>query len=62
MSTSTTRMSLLPSAVVLHDVLVDHADDPPFEALERAGFRRDQVRSYLERRTSTARTTCENAH
>jgi hypothetical protein len=55
-------MSLLPSAVVLHDVLVDHADDPPFEALERAGFRRDQVRSYLERRTSTARRSCENAH
>jgi hypothetical protein len=55
-------MSLLPSAVVLHGVLVDHADDPPFEALERAGFRRDQVRSYLEARASTARRSCENPH
>jgi hypothetical protein len=62
MSAHTTRMSLLPSAVVLHDVLANHAGDPPFEALERAGFRRDDVRTYLERRAVTARRACDASH
>jgi len=61
MSAHATRMSLLPSAVVLHDLLTDHAGDPPFEALERAGFRRDEIRTYLERRAVAAHRACERS-
>jgi hypothetical protein len=44
------RTSLLPSALVLCDLLNAHAGDPPIEVLEEAGFRRTDISSYLQRR------------
>jgi hypothetical protein len=49
------RMSLLPSALVLCDLLDAHAGDPPIEALEQAGFRRHEISSYLQRRAARSR-------
>jgi hypothetical protein len=55
MQTQAARRSLLPSALVLCDILNAHAGDPPVEALEQAGFRRNEINSYLERRAGRSR-------
>jgi hypothetical protein len=52
-----TRTSLLPSALVLCDLLNAHAGDPPIEALEQAGFRPNDISRYLQRR-SGRRSRC----
>ena len=41
---------LLPSALVLCDLLDAHAGNPPIEVLEQAGFRRHEASDYLQRR------------
>lgn len=46
------RLSTMPSALVLSDLLAGHADNPPREALERAGFSRNQIDGYLKQRES----------
>jgi hypothetical protein len=45
------RTSLLPSALVLCDLLDAHAGNPPAEALEQAGFRQHEISAYLQRRS-----------
>jgi hypothetical protein len=57
MPTDTARTSLLPSALVLEGLLADYAGEPPFEALEQAGFQRHEIGSYLERRACKARSS-----
>lgn len=52
-----TRTSLLPSALVLCDLVNAHAGDPPIEVLEQAGFRRNDISRYLQRR-SDRRSRC----
>jgi hypothetical protein len=47
-------MATLPSMVVLDDLLVRHAGNPPREALRQAGFRSHDVDAYLERRAARA--------
>jgi hypothetical protein len=42
--------SLLPSALVLCDLLDAHAGNPPIGVLEQAGFRRHEASDYLQRR------------
>jgi hypothetical protein len=49
------RTSLLPSALVLCDLLNAHAGDPPIEAFEQAGFRRHDVSRYLQQRAGSSR-------
>jgi hypothetical protein len=49
------RTSLLPSALVLCDLLNAHAGDPPMEVLEQAGFRRHEISRYLQRREGRSR-------
>jgi hypothetical protein len=41
---------LLPSALVLCDLMEAHAGNPPIEVLEQAGFRRHEASEYLQRR------------
>lgn len=55
MQSQVTRASLLPSALVLCDLLNAHAGDPPIEALEQAGFRRNDISRYLQRRGGRSR-------
>jgi hypothetical protein len=50
MQSHVARISLLPSALVLRDLVNAHAGDPPMEALEQAGFRRTDISTYLQRR------------
>jgi hypothetical protein len=50
MQTHTPRMSLLPSALVLSDLLAGHGGNPPRELLEQAGFDRRDIEGYLQRR------------
>ena len=50
--TPTARISLLPSALVLADLLAGHEGDPPRELLEQAGFDRQDIESYLRRRAA----------
>jgi hypothetical protein len=52
MQTEFARMSLLPSALVLSDLLSGHAGNPPLEALEQAGFDRRDIEGFLQRRAA----------
>ncbi len=45
------RMATWPSALVLSELLVHHGGNPPSDVLERAGFSRDAVTSYLQGRS-----------
>jgi hypothetical protein len=58
MNNDATPTFALPSALVLSSLLADHAGDAPFEALERAGFARHEIGTYLQRRA--ARPRCSN--
>jgi hypothetical protein len=55
MQSQVARASLLPSALVLSDLLNAHAGDPPIEALEQAGFPRKDISRYLQRRAGRSR-------
>jgi hypothetical protein len=55
MQSQVARTSLLPSALVLCDLLNAHAGDPPIEVLEQAGFRRNDISRYLQRREGRSR-------
>ena len=55
MQSQVARTSLLPSALVLCDLLNAHAGDPPIEELEQAGFRRQDISRYLQRRAGRSR-------
>ena len=46
------RTFAMPSALVLSELLAGHAGDPPLEALEQAGFDRNEVDGYLKRRAA----------
>ena len=46
------RAFLMPSALVLSELLDGHAGDPPLEALEQAGFNRNEADRYLKRRAA----------
>jgi hypothetical protein len=59
MQTERARMSLMPSALVLCDLLEGHAGNPPREALLRVGFRHGEVDGYLARRA--AENTCSSS-
>ncbi len=52
MQTEYARISLLPSALVLSDLLAGHAGNPPREVLEQAGFDRRDIESFLARRAA----------
>ncbi|MDP9256828.1 MAG: hypothetical protein M3Q31_09760 [Actinomycetota bacterium] len=42
----------MPSALVLSELLAGHAGDPPLEALEQAGFDRNELDGYFKRRAA----------
>jgi hypothetical protein len=46
------RTFAMPSALVLSDLLAGHGGNPPIEALERAGFNRNELDGYLKRRAA----------
>lgn len=46
------RLFAMPSALVLSDLLAGHDGNPPMEALEQAGFDRNELDGYLERRAA----------
>lgn len=54
MQTDVGRTFAMPSALVLSDLLAGHGGDPPLEALEQAGFDRNDVDGYLRRRAARA--------
>ncbi|HET6172084.1 MAG TPA: hypothetical protein VFD90_05745 [Gaiellales bacterium] len=42
----------MPSALVLSELLAGHGGNPPLDALEQAGFDRNEVDGYLKRRAA----------
>jgi hypothetical protein len=60
MQSQVARTTLLPSALVLCDLLDAHAGDPPIEVLEQAGFRRNDISRYLQRRAGRSRSCSGN--
>ena len=50
--TTSDEPCLMPSALVLSELLDGHAGDPPLEALEQAGFDRNEADRYLKRRAA----------
>src|SRR5258707_1308828 len=52
MQTDVGRTFAMPSALVLSELLAGHAGDPPLEALEQAGFDRNEQNGYLRRRAA----------
>jgi hypothetical protein len=52
MQTHIARMSLLPSALVLADLLAGHGGNPPCELFEQAGFDCRDIERYLQRRAA----------
>jgi hypothetical protein len=50
MQTEFARRSTLPSALVLSELMSEHDGNPPIEEFERAGFRRCEALSFLQRR------------
>ena len=52
MQTDVGRTFAMPSALVLSELLAGHAGDPPLDALERAGFDRNELDGYLKRRAA----------
>jgi hypothetical protein len=46
------RMATWPSALVLREIVLQHDGNPPREAFERAGFKREEVETYLEERSA----------
>jgi hypothetical protein len=47
-----TDNALMPSALVLFELLDGHGGHPPLEALEQAGFDRNDADRYLKRRAA----------
>jgi hypothetical protein len=58
MQTDVGRTFAMPSALVLSDLLARHAGDPPLEALEQAGFDRNELDRYLRRRAERCASPC----
>ena len=52
MQTDVGRTFAMPSALVLSELLAGHAGNPPMEALEQAGFDRNELDGYLRRRAA----------
>jgi hypothetical protein len=52
MQTDVGRTFAMPSALVLSELLAGHAGDPPLDALEQAGFDRNELDGYLKRRAA----------
>ena len=46
------RMATWPSALVMREIVSHHDGNPPREAFERAGFKREEVESYLRERSA----------
>lgn len=46
------RTFAMPSALVLSELLAGHAGEPPLEALEQAGFDRNELDGYLRQRAA----------
>jgi hypothetical protein len=46
------RPFAMPSALLLSELLAGDACNPPFEALEQAGFDRNDIDGYLRRRAA----------
>jgi hypothetical protein len=55
MQSERARISTMPSALLLKNLVAGHGGTPPREALEQAGFSRDEIEGYLRRHN--ARTT-----
>jgi hypothetical protein len=58
MQTERARISTMPSALLLKNLVAGHGGTPPREALEQAGFSRDAVERYLRRRNAQASAGC----
>ncbi len=52
MQTDVGRTFAMPSALVLSELLAGDAGDPPLEALEQAGFDRNELNGYFKRRAA----------
>jgi hypothetical protein len=52
MQTELGRTFAMPSALVLSELLAGHGGNPPLDALEQAGFDRNEVDGYLKRRAA----------
>ena len=63
MQTDVGRTFAMPSALVLSVLLAGHAGDPPLDALEQAGFDRNELDGYLKRRAARReRCTAPTCH
>jgi hypothetical protein len=58
MQTDVGRPFAMPSALVLSELLARHAGNPPLEALEQAGFDRNELDRYLRRRAERSTSSC----
>ena len=57
MQSERARISTMPSALLLKNLVAGHGGTPPREALEQAGFSRCEIDGYLRRRNAnTARS------
>jgi hypothetical protein len=50
MQTERARISTMPSALVLSNLVAGHGGTPSREALEQAGFSRNAIEGYLRQR------------
>ena len=53
MQTDVGRTFAMPSALVLSELLAIHCGNPPLEALEQAGFDRNDLDRYLRPRAAS---------
>jgi hypothetical protein len=50
MQTERARISTMPSALLLRNLVAGHGGTPPREALEQAGFSSSEIEMYLRQR------------
>ena len=60
MQTERARISTMPSALLLRNLVAGHGGTPPREALEQAGFSRCEIDVYLRQRDAGTASSCSH--